>query len=97
MIQCVAENRLAPLLEQDQLLKELRNNPSFRLRAFAEAPITFAPTYKYDRGSSEWDGSEKKRIPAWCDRILWRARSEDRVECTQYRRWEPTISDHRPV
>jgi hypothetical protein len=34
------------LLAQDQLLKGLVNNPSFRLRSFKEPPIRFAPTYK---------------------------------------------------
>jgi hypothetical protein len=29
------------LLEHDQLHKEMRNNPSFRLRTFSEAPIAF--------------------------------------------------------
>lgn len=44
----VAENDLATLLEHDQLLKEKATNLGFRLRGFVEAPITFAPTYKYD-------------------------------------------------
>lgn len=37
------------LLEQDQLLKQMKSNAAFRLRSFKEAPIEFAPTYKYDR------------------------------------------------
>ena len=44
----------------------MRNNHAFRLRSFEEAPITFAPTYKYNPGSDEYDSSEKRRIPAWC-------------------------------
>jgi hypothetical protein len=74
----------------------MQNNPAFRLRSFTEAPIAFAPTYKYDRGSNGFDSSEKRRIPAWCDRILFRSRG-DRVHCEHYRRWEPNVSDHRPV
>jgi hypothetical protein len=34
------------LLANDQLLKGLATNQSFRLRSFKEQPITFAPTYK---------------------------------------------------
>ena len=36
-------------------------------------------------------------MPAWCDRILWRSYRPDRIRCLEYRRWETTISDHRPV
>jgi hypothetical protein len=46
--QHVAQKNFAPLLEQDQLNKEMRFNHGFRLRSFREAPLTFAPTYKYD-------------------------------------------------
>ena len=88
---------LAFLLQHDQLNREMSNNQAFRLRAFAEPPITFAPTYKYDRRSNEFDTSEKRRIPAWCDRILYRCRKVDRIESLHYRRYEANISDHRPI
>ena len=39
---------------------------------FNEGPVDFAPTYKYDLFSDDYDTSEKKRIPAWTDRVLWR-------------------------
>jgi hypothetical protein len=81
----------------DQLLKEMRFNRGFRLRSFQEGPMDFIPTYKYDPRTNEFDTSQKKRIPAWCDRILWRVLSDSRVLQTQYRRWEANISDHRPI
>lgn len=40
-----------------------------------EGPIAFPPTYKFDKGVASpaaYDSSEKKRIPAWCDRIFYR-------------------------
>ena len=70
-------------------------NHGFRLRSFDEPPITFAPTYKYNRGSTEYDSSEKKRIPAWCDRVLY-ARNPNIVPIN-YLRYEATVSDHRPI
>ena len=88
-------NDFDALLGYDQLNKEMKNNRAFRLRSFQEAPITFAPTYKYDTGSTEYDSSEKRRIPAWCDRILFT--KSPHIQSLSYRRYEPTVSDHRPV
>ena len=96
-IAAIEAGQFDSLLAHDQLLKEMRFNRGFRLRTFCEAPITFNPTYKYDRRSSTYDSGEKRRIPAWCDRVLYRARNADLVRCLQYRRWEANVSDHRPV
>ncbi len=95
VISAVRTGNLPKLLERDQLLLARRKNPGFRLRAFVEAPITFAPTYKYDVGTDTYDTSEKKRAPAWCDRLLYRG--FDRIEQLDYRRHEVRVSDHRPV
>ncbi|GAK68070.1 DNase I-like protein [Moesziomyces antarcticus] len=97
VLSAIGARKITPLLEQDQLRKELKQNPAFRLKDFSEAPISFLPTYKYDRGTYEWDTSEKNRIPAWCDRILFKSHHPERIRCLEYRRWEATISDHRPV
>ena len=43
-------------------------------RGFTEGKLTFAPTYKFDPFSDDYDTSEKMRIPAWTDRVLWRRR-----------------------
>jgi endonuclease/exonuclease/phosphatase family metal-dependent hydrolase len=95
VINAVKARNLSKLLERDQLLASKRKNPWFKLRAFHELPITFAPTYKYDVGTDNYDSSEKKRAPAWCDRVLYRGR--DRVKQLDYRRHEVRVSDHRPV
>uniref|UniRef100_A0A665UZF4 phosphoinositide 5-phosphatase n=1 Tax=Echeneis naucrates TaxID=173247 RepID=A0A665UZF4_ECHNA len=43
-------------------------------RGFIEGKLDFAPTYKYDLFSEDYDTSEKCRTPAWTDRILWKRR-----------------------
>jgi len=95
VVTAVKSKNLGKLLERDQLLVARRRNPGFRLRAFEELPITFAPTYKYDVGTDNYDSSEKKRSPAWCDRLLFRGRG--RIQQMDYRRHEVRVSDHRPV
>jgi hypothetical protein len=61
---------------------------------YSEGLITFPPTYKYDVGTNYYDTSEKSRIPAWCDRILWKGSNIHQLHydsaCLQ-------CSDHRPV
>jgi hypothetical protein len=88
---------ISNLLHHDQLLREMKFNRACRLRFFTEGLLTFAPTYKYDRLSDEYDTSEKHRAPAWCDRILWRSRVTSRVRQLHYRRYEVSVSDHRPI
>ncbi|KAK0739737.1 Endonuclease/exonuclease/phosphatase [Apiosordaria backusii] len=98
VVTAVKAGNLGKLLERDQLLVARRRNPGFRLRAFEELPITFAPTYKYDVGTDNYDTSEKRRSPAWCDRLLYRCGAgRGRIEQLDYRRHEVRVSDHRPV
>lgn len=62
-----------PLLKCDQLGREHAQGRVFK--GFREPKITFAPTYKFDKGISSayaYDSSEKKRVPSWCDRIMYR-------------------------
>lgn len=97
IIQHINNNDLAKLLERDQLNVSRRRIAGFRLAPFTELPITFPPTYKYDVGSDRYDSSEKKRSPAWCDRLLCRS-SSGRVKQLEYTRHEGVFySDHRPV
>ena len=70
------------------------------LSKFLEAPLNFDPTYKYDPNCNIYDTSQKMRIPAWCDRILYHRtapNSSNNIKPMYYGRRETTFSDHRPV
>lgn len=97
IIAAVRAGEYESLLGHDQLLKEIKFNRGCRFRGFSEGPLMFAPTYKYDPRTSEYDTSEKQRSPAWCDRVLWRARIPSRVHLLHYQRYEANVSDHRPI
>ena len=96
ILNAIRQNNLEKLLDHDQLLSQRRKNPGFRLRPFSEPPITFAPTYKYNVGSDDYDTSEKKRAPAWCDRVYYRG-AVGKIVPVKYVRHEVYASDHRPV
>lgn len=56
------------ILKHDQLNRVKTTDKSLAL--YDECPITFMPTYKYDKRSNSYDSSEKKRVPSYTDRIL---------------------------
>lgn len=97
IIAAIRTGDLSSLLQHDQLLREIKFNRGCRLRGFSEGPLLFAPTYKYDPRSNEYDTSEKRRAPAWCDRILSRSHVASRIRQLHYRRYEANVSDHRPI
>ncbi|GAA0145330.1 phosphatase [Lithospermum erythrorhizon] len=98
------------LRERDQLRAEMKAGKVFQ--GMREAIIRFPPTYKFEKGKpglGGYDSGEKKRIPAWCDRVLYRdnrtaATDECSLECPvvcsilQYEAcMDVTESDHKPV
>ncbi|KAK6144925.1 hypothetical protein DH2020_021745 [Rehmannia glutinosa] len=72
------------LRERDQLQAEMKAGNVFQ--GMWEAIIKFPPTYKFEKhqpGLAGYDSGEKKRIPAWCDRILYRdSRSASASTCS---------------
>ncbi|XP_075506804.1 type IV inositol polyphosphate 5-phosphatase 7 isoform X1 [Primulina tabacum] len=85
------------LLEKDQLRIEQRRGRVFD--GWREGKIYFPPTYKYSHNSDRYAGDdmhpkEKRRTPAWCDRILWYGTG---LQQLSYVRGESRFSDHRPV
>ncbi|XP_027359872.1 type I inositol polyphosphate 5-phosphatase 2-like isoform X2 [Abrus precatorius] len=93
----VALKKWDELMNNDQLSKELRTGHVFD--GWREGLINFPPTYKYEINTDRYVGEstkegEKKRSPAWCDRILWLGKG---IKQLQYGRAEIKLSDHRPV
>uniref|UniRef100_A0A3N7GG95 Inositol polyphosphate-related phosphatase domain-containing protein n=1 Tax=Populus trichocarpa TaxID=3694 RepID=A0A3N7GG95_POPTR len=94
------------LREKDQLRTEMGAGNVFQ--GMREAVIRFPPTYKFEKHQPGLAG-EKKRVPAWCDRVLYRdSRSAHVSECSldcpvvssisQYDAcMDVTDSDHKPV
>lgn len=66
----IAVGYLNPVSLQEQCRREMFAGRVFRY--IREAPITFHPTYKFDKHTSTYDTSEKQRVPAWTDRIFFR-------------------------
>ncbi|XP_043717318.1 type I inositol polyphosphate 5-phosphatase 2-like [Telopea speciosissima] len=93
----VAKKQWNELINSDQLSKELRSGHVFD--GWKEGVINFPPTYKYELNSDRYVGEntkegEKKRSPAWCDRILWLGKG---IRQLAYKHTEIRLSDHRPV
>ncbi|KAL4576518.1 hypothetical protein LXL04_012613 [Taraxacum kok-saghyz] len=85
------------LLEKDQLRLEQKAGRIFE--EWEEGKIYFAPTYKYITNSHRYVAhtpttKQKRRTPAWCDRILWKGEG---LKQKSYVRGESKFSDHRPV
>jgi hypothetical protein len=79
---------LDSLLPHDQLRHVMKKKKAFH-DGWREGPITFLPTYKYDVGSmGMFDSSEKKRAPSWCDRILFRTRTDKKQHDEQQKQEE---------
>lgn len=91
----IENGNLDYLLERDQLLIEKAAGRVFG--GFSEGKITFAPTYKYQPGTDVYERREdkKKRMPAWCDRILYKGSG---VTQHFYKSTHGLLaSDHKPV
>ena len=84
------------LLANDQLRHQQMLGSAFK--GFVEAPITFKPTYKFDAESDSYDTGEKRRAPAYTDRILYKGRGAETIRALQYDACsQMRTSDHRHV
>ncbi|KAL5802006.1 hypothetical protein ACOSQ3_033638 [Xanthoceras sorbifolium] len=91
------QNDWDALLNKDQL--KIEKDAGRVFKGWQEGKIYFAPTYKYSYNSDTYAGEtiktkNKRRTPAWCDRILWNGKG---IRQLSYIRGESRFSDHRPV
>ena len=83
----------ARLREKDELMMAMAEGRAFR--EFDEGMLDFAPTYKFDERSREYDTSSKLRVPSWTDRVLWKGNSMRLLDYSAMH--NILVSDHRPV
>lgn len=91
------QNDWDALFDKDQL--KIEKDAGRVFNGWQEGKIYFAPTYKYSYNSDTYAGDSiktknKRRTPAWCDRILWHGTG---IQQLSYVRGESRFSDHRPV
>lgn len=98
VVKRIENGKAHELLQFDQLQRQQILKQAFH--GFKEVlGVTFKPTYKFDVGTNRWDTSEKRRVPAWCDRILyWTKDKHIKVAQHEYSCVDKvTFSDHKPV
>ncbi len=66
------ECNVEQLLQSDQLMLARRECKAFF--QWTEPPISFSPSYRFDRGSMEFS-EEKMRTPSYCDRVLFKSKA----------------------
>lgn len=95
----IKKDRLGDIQKLDQLSTTMCEGRAFS--ELVERLPLFPPTFKFEPGTSEYD---MKRRPAWCDRILYKAKNKILKNCSlqleqvSYKS-HPSyiISDHKPV
>ncbi|NWR78430.1 SHIP1 phosphatase, partial [Centropus unirufus] len=103
IIQKIRQQQYPELLAFDQLLIERKDQKVFL--QFEEEEITFAPTYRFERGTREKYAYTKQKatgmkynLPSWCDRVLWKSYPMVHVVCQSYGCTADIMtSDHSPV
>lgn len=94
VINMVCNNRYYELLQYDELHDLLKGKSELFLSYLDEQPIKFKPTFKFYKGSLEYDTSSKVQ-PAWYDRILFRKSTT--MQILRYYSNEVYYSEHLPV
>eukprot|EP00730_Choanoeca_flexa_P018685 TRINITY_DN9098_c0_g1_i1.p1 TRINITY_DN9098_c0_g1~~TRINITY_DN9098_c0_g1_i1.p1 ORF type:complete len:993 (+),score=276.06 TRINITY_DN9098_c0_g1_i1:193-3171(+) len=99
----LARTNYSRLLQKDQLTLQRAGQRIYF--GFEEGEITFAPTYRYKRGTRQAYDSKKQKasgikinVPSYTDRVLWKSFPGARIKQTSYGCTDDiTTSDHSPV
>jgi hypothetical protein len=94
VIRCAEQYK--SLQSADQLYREVMAKRV--LVGFAEGKLDYAPTFKVQRGPGL--AYDRKRVPSYCDRILWR--SKPGLQADHRQEWVRPVpaletSDHKPL
>ena len=91
----VRHQTVEEILKYDELLKVIEQQYFSDLK---EHVIQFLPSYKFLIGTNEYDLANGKRIPSWCDRVLYKHNEYTKLTIDSYASDDSTlISDHKPV
>lgn len=91
-LQCIHNNDLDKLVEKDQLNAARKTDPD--VARFEEGPISFLPTYKFDKRSDVYDTSQKMRVPSYTDRILVVTNKNKKDEADDDSAWQNDPNDN---
>ena len=96
MVERLIKSQRRPVLRNnDQLREEMTHGRAFS--GYSEAKLDFDPTYKFNAGTSDYDTSAKRRVPAWTDRVLFTS-VHTTLQVDTYGSHHTMISsDHKPV
>ncbi|CAN8320898.1 unnamed protein product [Cochlearia groenlandica] len=86
------------LVSKDQLLQEAGRGEIFQ--GYCEGSLGFKPTYKYNVGTNTYDTSNKDRVPAWTDRILYKIQDTENIKAILHSYDsvdQINGSDHKPL
>lgn len=87
----ILNGRHEELLQLDELTTLFQNSTP-PLNSFMEHAFSFIPTYKFNKGTSQYD---MKRVPSWCDRVL--IKNSKALRIIKYESVHIQYSDHMPI
>jgi hypothetical protein len=96
LIKMIQNQEYERLFAHDQLQGEINSGRAFC--SFSEGVLDFPPTFKVEKGQVLQYNT--KRLPAWCDRILWNSApgEENNISLNKFgTHLDITSSDHKPV